>query len=194
MKVSVCVYVPDVDGPEKQRGESENKRNKWCVLWGGSQASLIPYVCIWPHFRKVADFVQKAICTVSLTFSGAETDGEHLNVCVCVCVFQCSLVHLFCGIHTLFTFSTFQFIRLYWVEERLILSTGVLKLVPRGKNGFEKKLNTNNKKILDSLWCSGLVSLLPSQAHQHHGHLTNFWCFWQFGEVPNPAGKWNQHL
>ncbi len=29
---------------------------------------------------------------------------------------------------------------------------------------------------IDSL-CSGLVSLLASQAHQHHGHLTNFWCF-----------------
>ncbi len=26
-----------------------------------------------------------------------------------------------------------------------------------------------------SLWGSGLVSLLASQAHQHHGHLTNFW-------------------
>ncbi len=26
------------------------------------------------------------------------------------------------------------------------------------------------------------------------GHLTNFWCFWQCGQVPNPAGKWNQHL
>ncbi len=45
-----------------------------------------------------------------------------------------------------------------------------------------------------SLWGSGLVSLLASQAHQHHGHLTNFWCFWQCGQVPNPAGKWNQHL
>ncbi len=21
------------------------------------------------------------------------------------------------------------------------------------------------------------------------GHLTNFWCFWQCGQVPNPAGK-----
>ncbi len=21
-----------------------------------------------------------------------------------------------------------------------------------------------------------------------HGHLTNFWCFWQYGQVPNPAG------
>ncbi len=41
---------------------------------------------------------------------------------------------------------------------------------------------------------SGLVSLLASQAHQHHGHLTNVWCFWQCGQVPNPAGKWNQHL
>ncbi len=41
---------------------------------------------------------------------------------------------------------------------------------------------------------SGLVSLLASQAHQHHDHLTNFWCFWQCGQVPNPAGKWNQHL
>ncbi len=30
---------------------------------------------------------------------------------------------------------------------------------------------------IDSLWGSGLVSLLASQAHQHHGHLTNFWCF-----------------
>ncbi len=47
---------------------------------------------------------------------------------------------------------------------------------------------------IDSLWGSGLVSLLASQAHQHHGHLTNFWCFWHCGQVPNPAGKWNQHL
>ncbi len=30
---------------------------------------------------------------------------------------------------------------------------------------------------IDSLWGSGLVSLLASQTHQHHGHLTNFWCF-----------------
>ncbi len=36
---------------------------------------------------------------------------------------------------------------------------------------------------------TGLVSLLASQAHQHHGHLTNFWCFWQCGQVPNPAGN-----
>ncbi len=34
---------------------------------------------------------------------------------------------------------------------------------------------------IDSLWGSGLVSLLASQVHQHHGHLTNFWCFWQCG-------------
>ncbi len=27
-----------------------------------------------------------------------------------------------------------------------------------------------------------------------HGHLTNFWCFWQCGQVPNPAGNLNQHL
>ncbi len=43
--------------------------------------------------------------------------------------------------------------------------------------------------LSDSLWGSGLVSLLASQAHQHHGHLTNFWCFWQCGQVPNPSGK-----
>ncbi len=24
--------------------------------------------------------------------------------------------------------------------------------------------------------------------------LNNFWCFWQCGQVPNPAGKLNQHL
>ncbi len=42
---------------------------------------------------------------------------------------------------------------------------------------------------IDSLCGSGLVSLLASQAHQHHGYLTNFWCFWQCGQVPNPAGK-----
>ncbi len=24
---------------------------------------------------------------------------------------------------------------------------------------------------------------------QHHDHLNNFWCFWQCGQVPNPAGK-----
>ncbi len=33
-------------------------------------------------------------------------------------------------------------------------------------------------------WGSGLESLLASEAHQH---LTNFWCFWQCGQVPNPA-------
>ncbi len=37
---------------------------------------------------------------------------------------------------------------------------------------------------IDYLWGSGLVSLLASQAHQHHGHLTNFWCFWQCGQLP----------
>ncbi len=42
---------------------------------------------------------------------------------------------------------------------------------------------------IDSQWGSGLVSLLVSQAHQHHGHLTNFWCVWQCGQVPNPAVK-----
>ncbi len=47
---------------------------------------------------------------------------------------------------------------------------------------------------IDSLRGSGLVSLLASQAHPHHGPLTNFWCFWQSGQVPNPAGKWNQYL
>ncbi len=47
---------------------------------------------------------------------------------------------------------------------------------------------------IDSLLGSGLVSMLASQAHQHRGHLTNFWCFWQCGQVPSPAGKWNQHL
>ncbi len=41
----------------------------------------------------------------------------------------------------------------------------------------------------DSLWGSGLVSLLASQAHRHHGHLTNFWSFWQCGQVPNPAAN-----
>ncbi len=39
------------------------------------------------------------------------------------------------------------------------------------------------------LWGSGLVSVLASQAHQHHGHLISFWCFWQCGQVPNSAGK-----
>ncbi len=38
------------------------------------------------------------------------------------------------------------------------------------------------------------IDSLASQAHQQHGHLTNFRCFWQCGQVPNPAGKWNQHL
>ncbi len=37
---------------------------------------------------------------------------------------------------------------------------------------------------IDSQWGSGLESLLASEAHQH---LTNFWCFWQCGQVPNPA-------
>ncbi len=42
---------------------------------------------------------------------------------------------------------------------------------------------------IPNLWGSGLVSMLASQAHQHHGHLINFWCFWQCGQVPNSAGK-----
>ncbi len=45
---------------------------------------------------------------------------------------------------------------------------------------------------IDYLWGSGLVNLLASQAHQHHGHLTNW--FWQCEQVPNSAGKWNQHI
>ncbi len=28
----------------------------------------------------------------------------------------------------------------------------------------------------------------------HHGHWTSFWYLWQCGQVPSPAGKWNQHL
>ncbi len=36
--------------------------------------------------------------------------------------------------------------------------------------------------LIDSL-CSGLVSLLASQAHQHHDCLTNSWCFWQCGQI-----------
>ncbi len=52
------------------------------------------------------------------------------------------------------------------------------------------------KYPIDSLWDSGLVSLLASQAHQldqlEVGHLTNFWCFLQCGQVPNPAGKWKK--
>ncbi len=28
----------------------------------------------------------------------------------------------------------------------------------------------------------------------HVAHLNNFWSFWQCGQVPNPAGKWNQHI
>ncbi len=47
---------------------------------------------------------------------------------------------------------------------------------------------------LSSSSCSGLVSLLANQAHQHHGHWTSFWYLWQCGQVPSPAGKWNQHL
>ncbi len=27
-----------------------------------------------------------------------------------------------------------------------------------------------------------------------HGHWTSVWYLWQCGQVPNPAGKWNQHL
>ncbi len=42
---------------------------------------------------------------------------------------------------------------------------------------------------IDSLWGSGLMRLLASQAHQHYGHLTNFWCFWQCGQVPKSCWK-----
>ncbi len=39
---------------------------------------------------------------------------------------------------------------------------------------------SSRQYLIDSL-CSGLVSLLASQVHQHHGHLTNFWCFCSVG-------------
>ncbi len=29
---------------------------------------------------------------------------------------------------------------------------------------------------------------------ERHGHWTSFWYLWQCGQVPSPAGKWNQHL
>ncbi len=45
--------------------------------------------------------------------------------------------------------------------------------------------------FIDSLWGSGQASLLANQAH---GHWTSFWYLWQCGQVPSPAGKWNQHL
>ncbi len=32
-------------------------------------------------------------------------------------------------------------------------------------------------------------SEIAGQSSQHHGRLTYFWCFWQCGQVPNPAGK-----
>ncbi len=44
------------------------------------------------------------------------------------------------------------------------------------------------------LWGSGQASLLANQAQLHHGHWTSFWYLWQFGQVPSPVGKWNQHL
>ncbi len=47
---------------------------------------------------------------------------------------------------------------------------------------------------IDSLWGSGQASLLANQAQWHHGHWTSFWYLWQCGQVPSPAGKWNQHL
>ncbi len=47
---------------------------------------------------------------------------------------------------------------------------------------------------IDSLWGLDQASLLTNQAQQHHGHWTSFWYLWQCGQVPSPAGKWNQHL
>ncbi len=47
---------------------------------------------------------------------------------------------------------------------------------------------------INALCGSDLVSLLASQSLQLVCPLTNFWCFWQCGQVPNPAGKENQHL
>ncbi len=48
--------------------------------------------------------------------------------------------------------------------------------------------------IEENLWGSGQASLLANQAQKHHGHWTSFWYLWQCGQVPSPAGKWNQHL
>ncbi len=45
--------------------------------------------------------------------------------------------------------------------------------------------------LIDSLWDSGLVSLLASQAHQHHGHLTKFGDFGSVGmcQILNKSGQ-----
>ncbi len=97
------------------------------------------------------------------------------------CQYVCSL-----GIEPT-TFCTANAMRYNWVTgtqfhiiEHIILSDFLIQQV----------------LTIDSRWGSGLVSLLAGQAHQHSvtSHLTNFWCFWQCGQVPNPAGKWNQHL
>ncbi len=34
----------------------------------------------------------------------------------------------------------------------------------------------------------------PIKHSNYHGHWTSFWYLWQCGQVPSPAGKWNQHL
>ncbi len=41
--------------------------------------------------------------------------------------------------------------------------------------------------LLENRFRSGEFAGLSSTPT--HGHLTNFWCFWQCGQVPNPAGK-----
>ncbi len=80
----------------------------------------------------------------------------------------------------------------YMIDNRKPLSSA--DLIFSSACAALEKIDSINLNSIDSLWGSGLLSLLASQAHQHHGHLTNFWCFWQCGQVPNPAGKWNQHL
>ncbi len=44
----------------------------------------------------------------------------------------------------------------------------------------------------DMFWGTGWMELTNSLGGRVH--LTNFLCFWQYGQVPNLAGKWNQHL
>ncbi len=50
------------------------------------------------------------------------------------------------------------------------------------------------KYPIDSRQGSGQACWLANQAQLYHGQQNTWKWFWQCGQVPSPAGKWNQHL
>lgn len=95
---------------------------KWVIV-----CESTPCVTVWPHFGKVADLVQKAICAIFPDLQGDVTvtasNSLSAGVCVCLCVYRFVCLWKTPKIKTLFTW---HFAMICFIENCLIfyLSAG----------------------------------------------------------------------